>query len=485
MALTRFSKCFRALRVLGFFILGSFVGGLLLLVVLSLVVFFVKTKYEGRVYPGIFLFSSSVSGKTVNQLEELLSEKENQISQQKIAFFRQNNGEKRWEITPSIVGFSLNKEATINELLTKGRSSSGIESFLEIYRLLLIPQVAKPLFTYEPDSLEKVIDQIGNEVNRPVQDALFEFKKATAPGGAGQGKVVNFQVSKEGWEVDRDETKTLILLAFSRESYSSDLVALELPVKTIEPKVTTQETNRLGINELLAEGESFFKDSIPTRVYNIILASSYIHGTVVLPGEIFSFAQKIGTISAQTGYKQAYIIKEKKTILEDGGGVCQVSTTLFRAALNAGLPIVERQAHYYRVGFYEQGGYPPGLDATVYPPSPDLKFKNDTSAYLLIQTKIDKDKKRLVFELYGTSDGRKVEMTKPVIHSQTPPPEPLYVDEPTLPVGVVKKIDSSHWGAKVSFTRKVWDAKGELKEEKTFWSNYVAWPAVYQKGVGQ
>lgn len=452
---------------------------------LGLVAFWVKDRYEGQVYPGVFLFSTSVSGKTVGQLNDFLTEQEGRIGQQKIAFFRQNNGEKRWEITPSMIGFSLNKEVTINELLTKGRGASGVESFLEIYRLLIFPQVVKPLFSYEVGRLEAVVNQIGSEVNRPVQDALFEFKKAPAPDGAGQGKVINFQVSKEGWEVSPDETKTLILLAFSRESYSSDLVALELPVKTIEPKVTTQQTNSLGINELLAEGESFFKDSITTRVYNIILASSYLHGTVVPPGEIFSFAQKIGTISAQTGYKQAYIIKEKKTILEDGGGVCQVSTTLFRAALKAGLPIVERQAHYYRVGFYEQGGYPPGLDATVYPPSPDLKFKNDTPAYVLIQTKIDKDKKRLAFELYGTSDGRKVEMTKPVIHSQTPPPEPLYIDEPTLPLGVVKKIDSSHWGAKVSFTRRVWDAKGELKEEKTFWSNYVPWPAVYQKGIGQ
>jgi len=158
---------------------------------------------------------------------------------------------------------------------------------------------------------------------------------------------------------------------------------------------------------------------------------------------------------------------------------------LFRAALNAGLPIVERKAHYYRVGFYEQGGYPPGLDATVYPPSPDLKFKNDTPAHILIQTIVDKEAKRLVFQLYGTSDGRRVEISKPVIHSQIPPPEPVYIDEPSLPAGVIKRIDSAHWGAKVSFTRKVFNADGSLKEEQTFWSNYVAWPAVFQRGVRQ
>lgn len=459
-----------------FFILGGLVGGLILFLVLTAAVFSVKSKYQGRVYPGVFIFGSSVSGKNVGQLEDFLTEKEKKIAEQKVVFFWSNNGEKRWEITPKMIDWSLDRQATINELLVKGRTNEEWLGFLEIYRLLIFPLEAKPSFKCDQGKLETAVAQIAIEVDRPVQDALFEFRA---------GKVINFQVSKEGREVDRSQVKTLVVLAFSRFLEEKSLIALDLPVRTITPKVTTAQTNRLGIKELLAEGESFFKDSIPSRVHNIILASSYLHGVVISPGETFSFAKKIGDISAETGYKQAYVIKERKTILEDGGGVCQVSTTMFRAALNAGLPIVERQPHYYRVGFYEQGGYPPGLDATVYPPSPDLKFKNDTPAYILIQTVIDKGAKRLAFQLYGTSDGRRVEVAKPVIHSQTPPPEPIYVDEPSLRAGIIKRIDVAHWGAKVSVTRKVLNADGELKEEKVFWSNYVVWPAVYQRGVGQ
>src|SRR6185369_11000366 len=114
----------------------------------------------------------------------------------------------------------------------------------------------------------------------------------------------------------------------------------------------------------------------------------------------------------------------------DGGGVCQVSTTLFRAALNAGLPIVERHAHAYRVHYYEEDSSP-GVDATVYVPTVDLKFKNDTGHYILIQSIIDLTQPRLTFMIYGTNDGRVVNQTAPVVTNIRPAPADKYEDDPT------------------------------------------------------
>ena len=449
-------------------------GAFFLFLLLTLAVFWLKKEYSQKVYPGVYLFSSQVSGKTKEQVHELLVEREERMKEQKIIFTYSNNTQKKWEITPQRIDFSLDEDSIVEEVFSVGRSQGEIGNFREIYQLILFPQAIEPKYDFNAQKLTEIIAQISSEVDKPAQDALFEFKA---------GKVVNFQVSKEGSLVDRDETKSLILLDFKNLALREEPISLSLPVKKIKPMVDTSQTNRLGIKEMLGEGESFFKDSIPSRVHNIVLAASYFHGVVVPPGEIFSFSEKIGTISAETGYEKAYVIKENKTILEDGGGVCQVSTTLFRAVLKAGLPVVERQAHNYRVGYYEQGGYPPGLDATVYPPSPDFKFKNDTLSYVLIQVAADQAKKRLVFQIYGTSDGRRVEMTKPVIHSTTPPPPDIYVDEPTLAQGVVKKIDSAHAGAKVSFERVVYWSDNSIKEDRTFWSNYVPWPAVYQRGI--
>jgi vancomycin resistance protein YoaR len=167
--------------------------------------------------------------------------------------------------------------------------------------------------------------------------------------------------------------------------------------------------------------------------------------------------------------------------LGDGGGVCQVSTTLFRAALNAGLPILERQAHAYRVSYYEQESFA-GLDATVYSPKPDLKIQNDTPAHILIQARVFPQEFKLVFQLYGTADGRRATITNPRLWDQVAPPPPLYIDDPTLPKGEVRQVESPVWGAKAAFDWKV-VRDGQILQERTFYSVYQPWQAVYLRGT--
>jgi len=466
-------KLLRLFKFFGSFLLGALIGTAILFWVFIFIIFQTKKQYSGRVYPGVNLLSDSIAGKNRQELDDILAEVQTKTLDQKIVFIWKEDPQKKWEIEPQEIDFSVDTNAIIDEAMGLGRETDG-GNYLGIYRLLVSPKNLELKYKFDQVKLTTIFNAMSLQINQAVQEPLFDFK---------QGKVINFKVSKEGRKIDREKIQQLLILTFSRLSPSKAVVNMELPVLVVKPHAESDLSNKMGINDLLGEGESFFLDSIPNRVHNIVLAASNLHGIVIPPGETFSFAEKIGDISQKTGYQRAYVIKSGKTVLDDGGGVCQVSTTLFRAALNAGLPIVERQAHAYRVGFYEQGSYPPGLDATVYPPNLDFKFKNDTPAYLLIQTEIDQAKKRLVFKFYGTSDGRKVEMQKPIILSQTPPPEPIYVDDPTLVVGTEKKFDSAHWGAKVVFTRKVWFSNGELKEEKTFISNYTPWPAVYFRGT--
>ena len=264
---------------------------------------------------------------------------------------------------------------------------------------------------------------------------------------------------------------------------TSQVITFPIPIKIIEPNITTDKVNKLGIKELIGTGNSLFLDSIPSRIFNINLAAGRLNGILVAPGETFSFDQALGDISAFSGYKQAYIIQNGHTVLGDGGGVCQVSTTLFRAILNAGLPVVERHAHAYRVGYYEENS-PPGIDATVYSPTVDLKFKNTTGNYILIQSQVDLDNLSLTFNLYGTKDGRQVTMTTPVVTNETPPPPDLYQDDPNLPVGVIQQTDFAAWGADVYFTRTVTQNGKQIIFDK-FVSNFQPWQAVYLRGTKQ
>ena len=185
----------------------------------------------------------------------------------------------------------------------------------------------------------------------------------------------------------------------------------------------------------------------------------------------------------ETGFKQAYVIKQGKTELDVGGGVCQVSTTLFRAMLDAGLDITERQEHAYRVSYYEEDS-PPGYDATVFIPKPDLKFVNDTGHYVLIQNIIDMKNKKLTYEIYGTSDGRKTELSNYRKWNASPAPPDKYIDDPTLPNGKVIQDEHSIPGLNVAFDWKVM-RNGEVVHQKTFESHYVPWGAVYRRGTGQ
>jgi len=322
--------------------------------------------------------------------------------------------------------------------------------------------------------IEEWVTELAETVDRPAQNATFRF--------VGGGKVEEFRPAREGYMVKQGElvnelTRKLSVL----ETGGDKVLTLELPLAQTEPEITTGDVNDLGIKELIGKGESWYAGSITNRIFNLKKAAEALNGVLVAPGEMFSFNTTVGEISAATGYKQAYIIKNGQTILGDGGGVCQTSSTLFRAVLAAGLPIEARTAHAYRVSYYEQN-YQVGFDATVFQPAPDFKFRNDTPGHILIQTEFDEAKKYLAFSFYGTNDGRKVELSKARMWDVTPPPPDLYIDDPNLAAGVVQQTEHRASGAKVAFDWKVTRGE-EVLQERTFFSNYQPWQAVYLRGT--
>ena len=327
--------------------------------------------------------------------------------------------------------------------------------------------------SWQKDKIALWFEELAQTVNHPPQNASFKFEN---------GRVLEFKPAKKGLSLQTQPSLDLLEEKLNELLVSQEKqLIVDLPLKETSPSIETGSVNDLGIEEEVSRGISFFKGSIVNRIYNVALAATKINGLLIAPGEIFSFNQAVGDISLTTGFKQAYIIKDGKTILGDGGGVCQVSTTLFRAALNAGLEITERRAHAYRVSYYEQNSQP-GFDATVFAPSTDLKFRNNTPAHLLIQTQTDKTNKKLTIELYGRKDNRKITIGKPRVWDQSPPPPDLYQDDPTLPIGTTKQIDWKSWGAKASFDYLV-EKDSQILQQKTFYSNYHPWQAIFLKGT--
>jgi vancomycin resistance protein YoaR len=323
------------------------------------------------------------------------------------------------------------------------------------------------------ESISDYLENIAYFVNKPARDATLRFEG---------GKIIEFQSAQNGQELRVNEAIVLLndALKNSMEVGHEELV-VELPVIITRARIANEEINNLGIKELIGSGVSYFAGSITNRIHNINLGASLVNGVLVKPGESFSLIEHVGGVTADQGFKQAYVIKSGRTVLDDGGGICQVSTTVFRAALNSGLPIVSRTAHAYRVSYYEQRGFGPGLDATIFSPTVVLKFKNDTENHILVQTTVDNAQARLQVDIYGTSDGRRVEISKPVVSNVRPAPEPLYQDDPTLPKGTVKQVDFPAAGATSVFSRKVYKGS-DLIIDESFRSVFRPWQAVYLVG---
>jgi len=319
------------------------------------------------------------------------------------------------------------------------------------------------------------VETFDNSIKREPREAVFKFEN---------GKVVEFEASRDGFLIDSAKLKETLCQEISNwtESEKKEIV-VELPLILIAPKINTESVNDLGIKELLGRGTSSFRHSSTIRNFNVEKGSSIINRILVAPDETFSFLKALGEVTLDNGYKKAYVIKKGKTELDVGGGVCQVSTTFFRAILDAGLDITERHAHAYRVSYYEEDNRP-GFDATVFIPSPDLKFINDTGHHLLIQSIYDGKNKKLIYEIYGTSDGRKVEISNYRQWDAQPAPPDVWIDDPTLSPGKVVKDENKVPGLKASFEWKV-TKNGEVLHQKTFSSAYVPWAAVYRRGPGQ
>jgi vancomycin resistance protein YoaR len=185
----------------------------------------------------------------------------------------------------------------------------------------------------------------------------------------------------------------------------------------------------------------------------------------------------LGDIDGVNGYLKELVIKGDRTIPEYGGGLCQIGSTTFRAALWSGLPITARRNHSYRVRYYE----PAGMDATIYDPAPDMKFLNDTGYHVLFIARMEGDE--LVFEFYGTDDGREVtiEPNPPSIYNVTKPGPPRYVLTDDLSPGELKRVESSHPGADTYFQYSVKYPDGEVVDED-FYSHYVAWRETWLVG---
>jgi vancomycin resistance protein YoaR len=457
------------------FIKFVFIGFGLCIIALSLFLAFIESqeqKLTNKIYPNVFVQDINFGYRNKTYILDHFERKNTDLKQVKFNIFYDNtpiatfSGEK--------LKLHYDSKGIMDRAYMIGRSSNFSTRIYQKIGALLDSQSYKIDSPIEYDSsvIAEFLSNQEEKYNMPAKNALFSFEN---------GRVTSFRQEEKGLKIESEKFWDSIQAAIRECQIKPKNKTILLASHRIDPETTLAKANSFGIEELIGEGKSDYTHSIPERIHNVILAASKFNGVLIPKGEVFSFNKTLGDVSALTGFKQAYIIKEGRTVLGDGGGVCQVSTTFFRAALYSGLPILERHAHAYRVSYYENDGKP-GLDATVFDPSADLKIKNDTPASILIQTEVDQNNNLLYFRFYGKKDGRVAELSPIQVYDIQPPPPDVRQDDPTLKKGQVKQVDFAAWGAKASFNYKV-THDGKVINQQTFFSNYRPWSAVYMVGT--
>lgn len=293
------------------------------------------------------------------------------------------------------------------------------------------------IYHHRLDKIYTYLTGIADQINVASQNPDLEIQ---------DGRATKFTPPQTGSQLDVYQSSLSALRAMEVRKNSTELAVYQTP-----PQGDLSQTNTLGINELIASGVSNFKGSPNNRRHNIAAGIEKFKGLIIPQGAIFSFDDNLGPVTAEAGFLPELVIDNGTTKPELGGGLCQVSTTTFRAAMSAGLPITARRNHAYAVQYYS----PQGTDATIYPGSADLKFVNDTPGAILVWP-YEKDTNTLVFDFYGTKDGRQVTLEKPVVYDRTP-----------------------DGAMKATWTRDVVSADGTTRTD-VFKSNYQP-PALFHK----
>jgi len=291
-------------------------------------------------------------------------------------------------------------------------------------------------FLLDNNQVKEYLEEIVSTINQQPINARLETEG---------NRAIVFTPDQKGFGIEIDKTVDQLIQNILA---NPPVKKTTIFAQKLLPKIALEQTNNLGIKSLIGQGASNFAGSPKNRIHNIKTGTDKFNGLILSPGEEFSFNTFLEGSGPEQGFLPELVIKKEKLVLEYGGGLCQVSTTLFRAAINAGLEITERKPHAFPVEYYS----PQGFDATVYDPRPDLRFINNTPSHILIEGMIQGS--QLIFNFYATDDGRQVKIKGP------------YVLE--------RKEDGS---MKTVLTQEVYQ-NNELFLEETFYSNYAS-PDLY------
>ncbi len=425
---------------------------------------------NNKITPGVYVGNLNLSGLTREQAGEQLVFMKDKLAHCPVVI---KYGANAWTMEAGSLGVKLDSEKTLQKAAAIGHTGSIIKQWREQHRVKKEGRRIQPELSTDWGVLEKkIVTEMGQIIVEPV-DAGFRVMP---------GDQVEIVPAQTGASIDfnalaKEISELMTETAGKGEDNNGAAVgAVELPVVTIQPKRTTEDIEAMQINGRIARYTTRFDAGQEGRTYNIKVAAAALDGVLLAPGEDFSFNRVVGPRSSEAGYKNANVIVNNELVQGLGGGVCQVSSTLYNAVLLANLKIIERSNHTLPVSYV-----PIGQDATVVYGAIDFRFANNKESYIYIKSLVEGN--TITFKVYGNKNANpRVEVASWV--TETIPQKIVYENEPNLAAGeqVVKQKGNN--GFKAATARYIWENGGKRTEQLPE-SYYHAVNRIVAVGIGQ
>ncbi|MFZ5645716.1 MAG: VanW family protein [Bacillota bacterium] len=400
-------------------------------------------KENDKIVPGVYVQGGDLSGLTREKASEVLLGLEKDLVQSTPLVLRYED--RFWLLKPHNIGLAVDTEKVLDEALGVGRKGSPAERWRQWRKAsregLLIPLYVKA----DRARLDSELDVIASEITTVPRDAYLKINP---------DDTVEVVPSVDGIRVDSDKVSQSLVDIFKDYQKTPEI---KLSLIKSSPKVSTAEIAALGVDGILASFTTTFNQKDTDRSYNVKTAASALEGMLIKPSEVFSFNEVVGPRSTEAGYKNAKVIINNELVDGLGGGVCQVSSTLYNVVLLANFEIIDRANHSIPVAYVA-----PGRDATVTDNYLDFRFKNTTPNHVYIKTLIGPG--RITIKLYGNSKYRKQVLIRTKV-IETIPFKQVYEKDPTLKEGEVKLKRQGSPGLRVLAERVVLE-NGQEKVQK-------------------
>ena len=471
---------------------------ILTVVAVAIVIFALVNKLNTKVYSNVYLAETKLGGKTEEEANAIINSLSEQFNKKTVTI--KYNGETLLELSPDAIDMKIDTKATLEKIMNFGRSENLVVNNIKVLKTLFAKEVIEPVYTYSEVKLTNIATEITNGIEERVKDDSYtvdydNYYLIITKGTTGKDIVVTdfkedvlnvlksvdvkeyditlkerepkeldvdvvyadvFKEAKDayvdenadqkvyhkdeiGISFDKEELRKV--LASEENNVQGKVIKFKLTVK--KPKVTLKDITKNAYDDKLSSYTSSYVTSDANRASNLVLGASMLNGTIVMPGETFSFNNTMGDCGLSSrGFKSAAVFKAGKVVQEIGGGICQISSTLYNAVLYANLQIVSRGNHALPVGYV-----PVSRDATVYYPYLDFNFKNTREHPIKIVATTTSSRK-LTIAIYGTKEDKEYEVEITSWVTESVPSKVQKQNDSSLKAGKTKVIQNGNNGYK-------------------------------------